>query len=83
MTKNRIRVAAATAALAPIIALGSGFATAAPADSVVPVIAPVPVQVEPAVLLVPFTLGLSLLGLPLCFLPPILPLGTVPCIVAV
>ncbi|GGN78070.1 hypothetical protein [Nocardia rhizosphaerihabitans] len=47
MTKNRIRVAAAAAALIPMIALGSGFATAAPADSVVSVADPVPVQVEP------------------------------------
>ncbi|MGY2025969.1 hypothetical protein [Nocardia gipuzkoensis] len=56
MATNKIRVAVAAAALAPMIALGSGIATAAPAESPVPVqmadtSEPAsPVQVEPAAL---------------------------------
>ncbi|MFD4431060.1 hypothetical protein [Nocardia sp. NPDC058497] len=56
MATNKIRAAVAAATLAPMIALGSGIATAAPAESPVPVqIADIsapasPVQVEPVAL---------------------------------
>ncbi|GGN78076.1 hypothetical protein GCM10011610_25250 [Nocardia rhizosphaerihabitans] len=85
MTKNRIRAAAAAVALTPMIVIGSAVATAAPSEAPTPVavseLAPGPV--EPAVLLAPFTLGLSLLAFPICFVPPILPLLTAPCVFAV
>ncbi|GGN78073.1 hypothetical protein GCM10011610_25240 [Nocardia rhizosphaerihabitans] len=80
MTRNRIRVAAAAAALIPMIALGSGFATAAPADSVVPVIAPVPVQVEPAALTL-FGLGfLAGTCTPAFFVPIVGPFAWMTCV---
>jgi hypothetical protein len=87
MTSNKIRAAIATAALAPVIALGSGIATAAPAESPVPVQVadtsqPAPVQVEPVALAAPFTLGLSLLALPFCAFA-IFPPAVLGCVVAV
>ncbi|WP_280261871.1 hypothetical protein [Nocardia abscessus] len=85
MTSNKIRAAIATAALAPVIALGSGIATAAPAESPVPAqVADTsqPVQVEPVALAAPFTLGLSLLALPFCSFA-IFPPAVLGCVVAV
>lgn len=66
MNRNRIRAAAAAAALTPIFVLGPGFAAATPADSVIPA-EPAPVQVEPT--------ALNRLGDPLC-----ISLGTLPLI---
>ncbi|WP_157120413.1 hypothetical protein [Nocardia xishanensis] len=92
MATNKIRAAVAAAALAPMIALGSGIATAAPTESLVPVqmadtSQPAsPVQVEPAVLTLLPTLGLSLLALPGCIAailtPGLLAVGAA-CVVAV
>jgi hypothetical protein len=68
MITNKMRVTAATVALAPIIALGSGFASAAP--EVTPVAdQPVPVQVEPATLGLIWPLGIFCA--PLLLLPPV------------
>ncbi|MFE7798126.1 hypothetical protein [Nocardia sp. NPDC057440] len=79
MNTNKIRVVVAAVALAPMIALGSGVATAAPAESPLPVQVapsePVPVQVEPAVLWwAPWLWWV-------CFVPPIFPFGTGICLV--
>ncbi|NEW39692.1 hypothetical protein GV794_24270 [Nocardia cyriacigeorgica] len=62
MSKNTFRATVAAAAIAPMIALGSGIGTAAPVE------APSPVQVEPAVLsstIPPFLWPL----IPFCFTP--------------
>ncbi|WP_433192959.1 hypothetical protein ACQP1G_30075 [Nocardia sp. CA-107356] len=80
MNKNSIRAAVAAAALAPMIALGSGVATSAPAEQPAPVqVAPAseqaPVQVEPAVLFWNPLLWW------VCFVPPIFPFGTGICLV--
>ncbi|MFE3446891.1 hypothetical protein ACFXNW_27990 [Nocardia sp. NPDC059180] len=67
MSKNTFRAAVAAAAIAPMIALGSGIGTAAPVEAPSPVQAPV-VQVEPAVLfstIPPFLWPL----IPVCFIP--------------
>lgn len=82
MNSTKIRAALAVAALAPMIALGSGVATAAPA----PVAPPAPVQVAPAAEQLPPQVEPAVLSWnPLlwwvCFVPPIFPLGTGICLV--
>jgi hypothetical protein len=80
MKNTKIRAAVAAAALAPMIALGSGFTTAAQADPPVPVqVAPasdqVQPQADPAILLFhPFLWWV-------CFIPPVFPFFTGICLV--
>ncbi len=51
MTSTKVRSAIAAAACAPLIAMGAGVATAAPAADPAPApVAPVPADVQPAVL---------------------------------
>ncbi|MEU2038394.1 hypothetical protein [Nocardia niwae] len=72
MITNKMRVTAAAVALAPVIALGSGFASAAPDVAPGPVQVadqPVPVQVEPATLGLIWPLGIFCA--PLLLLPPV------------
>ncbi|MFG3614860.1 hypothetical protein [Nocardia sp. NPDC047654] len=72
MITNKMRVTAAAVALAPIIALGSGFASAAPEVTPGPAQVadqPVPVQVEPATLGLIWPLGIFCA--PLLLLPPV------------
>ncbi|MGW6421191.1 hypothetical protein ACWF82_00800 [Nocardia sp. NPDC055053] len=71
MTTNKIRTTIAVAAIAPMIALGAGISTAAPAEPPAPVQVAetseiIPLPVVPAGVAAPFTLGLSLLFLPFC-----------------
>ncbi|WP_174183902.1 hypothetical protein [Nocardia barduliensis] len=74
MTTNKMRATAAAVALAPIIALGSGFASAAPdvtpgPGQVADNSTPIPVQVEPATLGLIWPLGIFCA--PLLLLPPV------------
>ncbi|MGK8523412.1 hypothetical protein ACRS6B_18485 [Nocardia asteroides] len=72
MTTNKMRATAAAVALAPIIALGSGFASAAPDVTPGPVAdnsTPIPAQVEPATLGLVWPLGIFCA--PLLLLPPV------------
>ncbi|WP_157112014.1 hypothetical protein [Nocardia beijingensis] len=78
MITNKMRVTAAAVALAPIIALGSGFASAAPDVAPGPMQVadhPVPVQVEPATLGLIWPLGIFCA--PLLLLPPVVNAVTV------
>ncbi|WP_157110238.1 hypothetical protein [Nocardia anaemiae] len=82
MKSTKIRAAVATAALAPMIALGSGIATADPA----PANPPAPVQVAPASEQLPQAADPALLWWNpflwwVCFIPPIFPFGTGICLV--
>ncbi|MFF7941213.1 hypothetical protein [Nocardia gamkensis] len=72
MITNKMRATAAAVALTPIIALGSGIASAAPDVTPGPVQVgdqPVPVQVEPATLGLIWPLGIFCA--PLLLLPPV------------
>ncbi len=72
MITNKMRATAAAVAVAPVIALGSGFASAAPDVSPVPVAdnSAVPAQVEPATLGLIWPLGIFCA--PLLLLPPVI-----------
>ncbi|MEV6323605.1 hypothetical protein AB0M45_20785 [Nocardia sp. NPDC051787] len=71
MITTKMRATAAAVAVAPVIALGSGFASAAPDVSPVPVDnSAVPVQVEPATLGLIWPLGIFCA--PLLLLPPVI-----------
>ncbi|MEV0033506.1 hypothetical protein [Nocardia sp. NPDC050793] len=79
MKSTKMRAAVAAVAIAPMIALGSGVATAAPA-----VEPPVPVQVAPASDQVPAQIEPALLWWNpflwwVCFIPPVFPFFTPIC----